>query len=393
MVNDWLASPVTRISVRLTKRPGSTDWRHHGARAAAYLARLVMFAFVFGAAPAAAVEIESGTPGLRRFISALWPDAQARGVSSQTFQPAFRSVTVDNTVLALTRRQPESTRPIGRYLAGAISAARIAEGRRKAEEWKATLDAVEKRFGVDRWIILAIWAMETHYGALQPRFDVIRSLTTLAYARFRDDFFREELIAALLMLQQGHVPRQAMLGSWAGAMGQPQFMPSSFLKYAVSHSRKGSANIWTDVPDVFASIANFLCENGWQRDRAWGFEIVVPAGFDYRRSRAPLDEWARAGIRRADEAVLSGPDEHILFFPAGSRGPAFLVADNYSAIKRYNISDHYSLSVAHLADRMRGLELSRRGGRTICRCRATNASAFSAISRGLAIRSAISRVT
>ncbi len=264
-------------------------------------------------------------------------------------------MTVDNTVLALTRRQPESTRPIGRYLAGAISAARIAEGRRKAEEWKATLDAVEKRFGVDRWIILAIWAMETHYGALQPRFDVIRSLTTLAYARFRDDFFREELIAALLMLQQGHVPRQAMLGSWAGAMGQPQFMPSSFLKYAVSHSRKGSANIWTDVPDVFASIANFLCENGWQRDRAWGFEIVVPAGFDYRRSRAPLDEWARAGIRRADEAVLSGPDEHILFFPAGSRGPAFLVADNYSAIKRYNISDHYSLSVAHLADRMRGL--------------------------------------
>ena len=201
---------------------------------------------------------------------------------------------------------------------------------------------------------MSIWAIESGFGAVKGKHDVIRALATLAHARFRgDDFFRDELLHALAILQAGDVPRRNLVGSWAGAMGQPQFLPSSFLKHAVDGSGDGRRDIWTNEADVLASIANYFRNFGWKRGMPWGFEVSVPPSHDLRVSRGTFAEWHARGLRRTDgEAFPAG--EAYLLFPAGARGPAFLVTDNYVVIKRYNFSDPYALAVAHVADRMRG---------------------------------------
>ncbi len=185
---------------------------------------------------------------------------------------------------------------------------------------------------------------------------MIRSLATLAQARYRHPYFRNELITALMIVQQGHVARKDMLGSWAGAMGQPQFMPSSFMEYAVDVSGDGRRDIWSNVPDVLGSIANYFRKAGWTPGTIWGCEVTVPKDFDYRRSRGSFAEWSALGLRRADEAAFPESGDAILFFPSSARGPAFLVTSNFVAIKRYNNSDVYALSIGHLADRLRGAE-------------------------------------
>jgi membrane-bound lytic murein transglycosylase B len=292
----------------------------------------------------------------RSFLDELWPQAQARGVSRTTFDAAFAGVEPDPRVLAVTRRQPEYAKPFGTYINAFLSRGRIAAGRRNAVRWNDMLAAVETKYGVDRFVILSIWGAESDYGAETPRWNVIRSLATLAQARYRNDLFRDELLAALQILQDGRVARDLMVGSWAGAMGQCQFLPSSFLQWAVDFSGDGQRDIWTNVPDVLASIAHYLRGHGWMPGLPWGFEVVVPREFDYRISRGSFPEWAARGVRRADGGVL--PDQHdaILFFPSGAGGPAFLVTDNFIAIKRYNDSDAYALAVAQLADRVRGLD-------------------------------------
>jgi len=183
---------------------------------------------------------------------------------------------------------------------------------------------------------------------------VFRSLATLAQARFRDPYFRDELLVALKILQDGHIAREQMLSSWAGAMGQPQFMPSSFEAFAVDFSGDGRRDIWTNVPDVLASTANYFQKWGWTSGMPWGFEVVVPQGFDYRRSRGPFSDWNKLGVRRADGGALPPKGDAILFFPSGAAGPAFLITENFVVIKRYNNSDAYALAVAHLADRLHG---------------------------------------
>src|SRR5262245_7094128 len=288
------------------------------------------------------------------FLKELWPDAQAKGVTRATFDLAFAGVTPDPRVMAITQRQPEYGRPAGAYIASLASKARIDAGTRKVAELAATLDAIESRYGVDRHILLAIWGIETSYGGAKDRWDVIRSLATLAQARYRHPYFRNELITAMLVLQQKHIARSAMVGSWAGAMGQPQFMPSSFLEHAVDFSGDGRRDIWTNVPDVLASIANYLQKGGWKAGLTQGFEVRVPAGFDYKVSRGSFADWNVLGLRRADGAPFPAEGQAILFFPSGARGPAFLVTDNFVVIKRYNNSDVYALAVAHLADRLRG---------------------------------------
>src|SRR5215813_11719775 len=293
-------------------------------------------------------------PAFAAFLKELWPDAQAKGVTRHTFDLAFAGVTPDARVMAITQRQPEYGRPAGAYLAALVSKARIETGARKAHELAPTLDAIESRYGVDRYIILAIWGIETSYGSERDRWDVIRSLATLAQARYRPPYFRNELITALLVLQGKHIARNAMLGSWAGAMGQPQFMPSSFMEHAVDFSGDGRRDIWTSVPDVLASMANYLQKGGWTPGLTPAFEVVVPAGFEYRRSRGSFAEWRALGLRRADGAALPATGQAILFFPSGARGPAFLVTDNFVAIKRYNNSDVYALAVWQLAERMQG---------------------------------------
>ena len=202
---------------------------------------------------------------------------------------------------------------------------------------------------------MSIWAIESGFGAVKGHHDVIRSLATLAHARFRgDDFFRDELLHALAILQAGEVPRARLVGSWAGAMGQPQFLPSSFLKHAADGSGDGRRDIWTNEADVLASIANYFRNFGWKRGQPWGFEVAAPDGYDFGFSRGTFAEWAARGFRRTDGGAFPEGDSAYLLFPAGAGGPAFLVTDNYVVIKRYNFSDPYALAVAHLADRMRG---------------------------------------
>jgi lytic murein transglycosylase len=286
-------------------------------------------------------------------IASLWPDAQARGISRKTFDMAFAGLTPDRSVAALTVRQPEYGAPVATYLARIASQGRIEGAARKAREWKPMLDAIEKQFGVDRWIILALWGIETSFGANTGGFDVIRSLATLVAINYRSDYFRDELLAALGVLQQGHVAREKMIGSWAGAMGQPQFMPSNFLDLAVDFDRDGRKDIWANVPDVLASIANFLKHWGWKAGAEWGCEVVVPKGFDYRKSRASYAEWAALGLKRADGAPMP-EGSAILFFPSGAAGPAFLVSENFEVIKRYNNSDVFALAASQIADRAQG---------------------------------------
>jgi len=296
----------------------------------------------------------AGVTDFNAYVQRLWPEAAARGISRATFDAAFAGLSLDERVAATTRRQPEYNSAVGVYVNQMASAARIAGAARKAAEWSKTLDAVEQRYGVDRWIVLAIWGIETSFGASTGGFDVIRSLATLASIGYREAYFREELLAALAILQAGHVARDRMIGSWAGAMGQPQFMPSNFMSLAADFTGDGRKDIWGNVPDVLASIANYFRHWGWKPGLAWGYEVAIPHGFDHRRSRATFSEWAALGVTRADGAALPGAGDAILLLPSGTAGPAFLVTENFSVIRRYNISDSFALAAGHLADRARG---------------------------------------
>jgi peptidoglycan lytic transglycosylase B len=290
------------------------------------------------------------------FLAQLWPDAAARGVSRPVFNKAFAGLTPDPHVMAATRKQPEYGKPVGAYVNAVASNDRIEVGKRKAREIAGTLDAVERKYGVDRWIVVAIWGIETSYGIDKDRFDVIRSLATLAQAGYRNPYFRNELLVALTVLQEGVVPRERFVGAWAGAMGQPQFMPSNYIDYAVKFSGRGRGDIWTSAPDVLASIGNYLKKDGWKSSLVWGLEVVIPKDFDYRRpSGAAFQEWAALGLKAADGRPLPKDGDAILFFPAGASGPAFLVTKNFNVIKRYNDSDVYALAVGVLADRLQGL--------------------------------------
>jgi peptidoglycan lytic transglycosylase B len=302
----------------------------------------------------AAVAPTCADPADNAFLDALRADAQKRGITRATFDLAFAGFTPDPRIITATQREPEYGRPIGAYVDSIVSKARVAEGIAKAAQWAATFDAIEKKYGVERWVIMALWGIESSFGSGRDRWDVLRSLATLAEARYRDPYFRNELLVALKILQEGHIARDQMVGSWAGAMGQPQFMPSSFYEYAVDFTGDGRRDIWTSVPDVLASIANYMARSGWQPGLPWGFEVVLPKDFDYRPSRAPFAEWTRLGVRRADGGAVPREGEGFLLFPSGAAGPAFLVTKNFAAIKLYNNSDVYALAVGHLADRMHG---------------------------------------
>ena len=288
------------------------------------------------------------------FLEALWPEARARGVSAATFTEAFEGVTPDPKIVALTQKQSEFVRPIWDYVAGAASPARVTKGQQIAGDWASMLDAVEQAYDVPKGIVLGIWGMETNFGRFTGNVDVVRALATLAFVRYRGDFFRTELLTALQILQQNHIDRAGMRGSWAGAMGQTQFMPTSFVKYAVDADRDGRRDIWTSTADALASTANYLRQRGWRPGLPWGFEVELPQKFDFRNQRQAFAHWAQLGVRRMDGKAMPRAGEASLFLPGGARGPAFLVTDNYDVIKSYNSSDAYALGVAHLGDRIFG---------------------------------------
>jgi lytic murein transglycosylase len=288
------------------------------------------------------------------FLDGLRPDAAKIGISRTTFDSAFAGLTPDPAVIGAMRHAPEYGKPFGAYLGSLASPARIAAGLRKSAQWAATLRAVEQKFGVDPSIIVSIWGIESSFGDGEEPWDVFRSLATLAQARLQHPLFRDELLSALTILQNDRIPRREFVGSYAGAMGQTQFLPSSYLKFAVDFDGDGKADIWRSVPDVLASIANYLEKNGWQPGASWGFEVTVPPGFDYRKSRGTFVEWVTRGVVRSDGGPLPASGNAILFFPSGAAGPAFLVTDNFIVLKRFNNSDAYALAVGALADRLRG---------------------------------------
>lgn len=314
----------------------------------------VMAVLAFALLAPGAMAQDAQKQSFKEFLDELWTDAKAKGITRATFESAMNGVTPDQRVIAATQRQPEYGKPVGDYINGIVSKTRIANGQRKGAEWTKTFDAVEKKFGVERAILLAIWGMETSYGEYKARWDVFRSLATLGYVRYRHPYFRNELFVVMRMLQDGHNTRAGMVSSWAGAMGQTQFMPSNFIDYAIDFSGDGRRDIWTNIPDILGSTANYLNKWKWDRNTPWGFEVAVPKDFDYRKSRASFAGWTQLGVRRADGKPFPAIGDGILFFPSGADGPGFVVTKNFDVLKEYNNSDAYAIAVGHLADRIKG---------------------------------------
>ena len=293
--------------------------------------------------------------GFRSFVDSVWTQAHRRGVSRDTFGRAFAGISPDPAVLAKTHRQAEFTRSVADYLASAVSSTRIETGRDRARDWKATLEKADARFGVDPYIVLGVWGLETNFGNNPGDLSTIRCLATLAYAHYRGDYFRKELLDALDILQQGHVSPEAMRGSWAGAMGQTQFMPSAFKRYAIDFDGHGRKDIWRNVPDALGSTAYFLKKHGWIAGETWGYEVVDARGATGNgKAMRPYASWADAGFKRADGGELPRSGEAALLAPAGADGPHFLVTHNFKVIKSYNNSTSYALGVALLGDRIAG---------------------------------------
>ncbi|MCL5776032.1 lytic murein transglycosylase [Limibaculum sp. FT325] len=285
--------------------------------------------------------------------------ALAEGIRAGVFDAAFAGVEPNARVIELDRFQPEFARPIWEYLDSAVSDSRIATGRRMAVEKAALLDAIEARHGVDREVVLAIWGLESAYGASYGSIPVIESLATLAHDGRRRDFAEAQLLAALRILQSGDVAPGRMVGSWAGAMGHTQFIPTSFLDYAVDFTGDGRRDVWApDAADALASTANYLAAFGWTRGAPVAVEARLPAGFDFmaadESTRRPAAEWSAMGVTTASAAALPPGEGVSILLPAGAAGPAFAVYPNFGVIRRYNNATSYALAVSHLAERIGG---------------------------------------
>jgi lytic murein transglycosylase len=293
-----------------------------------------------------------------KFVASLWPLAEQRGVKRSTFDRAFAGVSFDPKVVAMTTAQPEFVRPIWDYVASAVSADRVERGRKKADAASAWLAKAEQTYGVDQAVILGVWGLETDYGGFVGSNSVIRALTTLAYIHFQGDYFRDELLSALVILEEGDIAPSLMRGSWAGAMGQTQFMPSSYLAYAVDFEGNGRRDIWTSEADALGSTANYLAKHGWTTGLPWGFEVRLPSDFALTNADssvlAPFSAFAARGVERPDGSPWPESGEGRLLILAGLKGPVFLVTGNFDVIKTYNDSTAYALSVALLGDAVKG---------------------------------------
>ena len=314
--------------------------------------QLTRRALCFGLGLAATPACAQDAADFKDFLETLWPPARARGVSRGTFSGAVAGLTPDPALMGTGVKQAEFERTIKAYIEDAVTAGRVTRGREAAKRWRGELAAIETRFGVPSELVLAIWGMETDFGRVHGEKDVVRSIATLAFARRDNAIFAEEFVAALAMLEQGLVTRGRFKGSWAGAMGHPQFMPSAYLRYAVAFAGSGSADIWGSVPDALASIANFLGKQGWTRALPWGCEATVPQSFDWAARKGPVRGFTGKGV--APISPLPPAAEATLFLPAGAGGPAFLLSANFWVIKQYNNSDSYALAVALLGERIAG---------------------------------------
>ena len=294
-----------------------------------------------------------------QWVESFWPVARAAGITRQTYDRAFAGLTPDPKVIESANYQPEYVKPVGEYVDRVVSEKRIATGKQMLAEHQALLDQIEKKYGVDRTVVVAIWGVESNYGTQPGDMNVIRALATLAYYGNRSSFARQQLIAALKILQRGDITIEAMNGSWAGAMGHTQFIPTTYQAYAVDWDGDGKRNIWGHVPDALASTASYLKKSGWRTGETWGYEVKLPKGYNPRKgsekSLRTLAEWQRAGVVRINGEPFPRPsDKAGLFAPEGANGPAFLVLNNFRTILRYNNATSYALGVGHLSDRLKG---------------------------------------
>ena len=290
-------------------------------------------------------------------LAQIRSQAIGSGVSAQTFDAATAGVEADESVLEAMRSQPEFVTPIWDYLASLVDDQRVADGRARLEQWASVLAAAEAKFGVDRHAVVAVWGVESDFGRLMGKRPLVRSLATVSCFGSRQSYFRSELIATLKIVQSGDFVPEALVGSWAGAFGQTQFMPSTFLRLAVDFDGDGRRDIVGSVPDALGSTANYLQRAGWARGEPWGYEVRLPAGYtgpSGRRQKQSLAQWTALGIKRADARPIEGPKQAALLLPAGVQGPAFLVFRNFDAIYAYNAAESYALAIAHLSDRLRG---------------------------------------
>lgn len=311
-------------------------------------------------APGGGIVTEIGSQaGLSQWIESFRPRALAEGISPDTFDRAFRGVRYNAEVIEKDRNQAEFTRAIWDYLDRAVSDKRVENGRQALLQNRRLLQRLEQTYGVPKEVVVAVWGLESSYGDNRGDIPVIEALATLAYDGRRGRFFEAQLIDALKILQRGDVRPGNFTGSWAGAMGHTQFMPSSFHAFAVDFDGDGRRDIWSDDPtDALASTAAYLAKSGWQPGVPWGMEVTLPDGFDYglagKGNRIDCADWAALGVRRADGRPLPDHGAAALLMPAGARGPALLIQANFRAIERYNAADAYVIAIGHLSDRLAG---------------------------------------
>ena len=299
---------------------------------------------------------EAGQAGFAAWVAAFAREAEAAGIRPETIRQALGPAQLQTRVIELDGAQPEFTRTPWAYLDSAASPQRIATGRRKLAEARPALDAAATRYGVPASVITAIWGMESNYGANFGTFRTVDALATLGFEGRRSAWARKELMAALRILDAGDIAPERMIGSWAGAMGHTQFLPSVFLAHAVDADGDGHRDIWGSIPDVTASTAAFLAGEGWRRGEVWGTEVRLPAGFDYARTeltvRQSAAQWASEGVQSMKGQPLPALDSTSILTPAGARGPAFLVGPNFRTLLRYNNAVNYALGVALLAQQI-----------------------------------------
>lgn len=319
--------------------------------------RFPLVLFLASALPCAAAAEPLPLDAFRACLAEIKPQLTGGGIKPEVFDAATATLEPDANVIESMDRQPEFSLPVWHYVNMLVEDRRILEGRHKLEEWSRVLRVIERDYGVERHVVVAIWGVESNYGKRMGDRPLVRSLATGACFGRRQPFFRGELLQVLRILQDGDIAAEDLNGSWAGAFGHTQFMPTTFRRLAVDFDGDGRRDLVRSIPDVLASTANYLRDAGWKRGEPWGYEVQLPKGYagpSGRRMRKPVTDWKALGIRRVDGKPLKGTDNAALLLPAGARGPAFLVFDNFHALYSYNASESYALAIAHLADRMRG---------------------------------------
>ncbi|MEX0582765.1 MAG: lytic murein transglycosylase [Sneathiella sp.] len=318
-------------------------------------ARLILFSLIGIFLMAIATPGFAAKEPFDQWLVKLKAEARDDGISQATVDSAFANVQLIEKVVKLDRKQPETVQTFQEYMAQRLPQSLVDSGKAMLNENRAILEKVGREFGVQPRFIVALWGVETRYGKYTGGFSVIDALTTLAYDNRRAEYFRKELLLALKILDDNHIALADMKGSWAGAMGQSQFMPSSFVNFAVDYDADGRRDIWTTKADVFASAANYLSKSGWQGDQIWGREVTLPKDFDLSlidlKISKPMAEWEALGVRKADGSAL--PSRQLmgsLVQPKGGNGQTFLVYDNYRTILKWNRSTYFAMSVGHLAD-------------------------------------------